>query len=163
MKKYLPLAALLLLAFASLSFAQPTPQPSPSPTAKPKTAMNKAQMLKKLSASETRLWDAWKNKDAKPFQAWLASDSVMVGEMGVQGKGDVAKEMAAMPCEVKSFSLSDWKLTTINSGAVLLTYKGTAEGTCAGTPIPTVWASSVWVNRRGKWYAFSHQETPVKP
>ena len=163
MKKYLPLAALLLLAFASLSFAQPTPQPSPSPSAKPKPAMTKAQMLKKLSASETKLWDAWKNKDAKPFNATLAADSVMVGEMGVMGKSDVAREMAAMPCEVKSFSLSDWKLTAINSGAVLLTYKGTAEGTCAGTPIPTVWASSVWVNRKGKWYAFSHQETPVKP
>src|SRR2546422_8441705 len=139
MKKYLPLAALLLLAFASLSFAQTTPQPSPSPSVKPKPAMTKAQMLKKLSASETKLWDAWKNKDAKPFNATLAADSVMVGEMGVMGKGDVAREMAAMPCEVKPFPLSDWNLTTINSGAVLLTHKGTAQGTCAGTPIPAVW------------------------
>ncbi len=120
-------------------------------------------MLKKLSAMETRLWEAWKNKDVKPFNASLAADSVMIGESGIAGKDAIAKEMAAMPCEVKSFALSDWKLATINSGAVLLTYKGAAEGTCAGTAIPTVWASSVWVNRKGKWYAFSHQETPVKP
>lgn len=160
MKRHLPLAAMLVIAFASFCFAQPEPQASPSP--KPKPAMTKAQMLKKLSAQETKLWDAWKNKDAKPFQAWLAGDAVMVGEEGVGGKSDVVKMMASAPCEVKSFSLSDWKLRNINSGAVLLTYKGVADGTCSGTAIPTVWASSVWVNRGGKWLAFSHQETPVK-
>jgi len=37
-----------------------------------------------------------------------------------------------------------------------------ADGTCAGQAIPTVWASSLWVNRKGKWTAFLHQETPVK-
>jgi len=35
-------------------------------TPKPKPAMTKAQMLKKLSAMETKLWEAWKNKDVKP-------------------------------------------------------------------------------------------------
>ena len=122
MKKHLPLSAMIVIAFASFCFAQPEPQASPSP--KPKPAMTKAQMLKKLSASEMKLWEAWKNKDAKPFQAWLASDSVMVGESGVAGKAATVKEITSMPCEVKSYSLSDWKLTTINSGAALLTYKG---------------------------------------
>jgi hypothetical protein len=30
-----------------------------------------------------------------------------------------------------------------------------------GKPIPNVWASSLWVNRKRKWMAFSHQETDV--
>jgi hypothetical protein len=159
MKRHFPLAALLVLAFASLCFAQPQATASPSPAPKPK--MSKAQLLKKLSASENKLWDAWKNKDPKPFQAWLSADSVMVGETGVQGKSDIANAMASMPCDIKSFTLSDWKLTMVDSDAALLTYKGVAEGTCAGQAIPTVWASSLWVNRKGKWMAFSHQETPV--
>jgi len=50
----------------------------------------------------------------------------------------------------------------LNSSTALLTYKGIADGTCAGTAIPPVWASSIWVNRGGKWSAASHQETPVK-
>src|SRR6266498_5667002 len=100
MKRHLPLAAMLVIAFASFCFAQPEPQASPTP--KPKPAMTKAQMLKKLSASETKLWEAWKNKDAKPFQAWLASDSVLVGEQGVAAKGDITKMMASMPCDIKS-------------------------------------------------------------
>ena len=83
MKRHLPLAAILIAAFASFCFAQPQPTASPSPAAKPKPRMSKAQLLKKLSANETALWNAWKNKDAKPFQMWLAADSVMVGEQGV--------------------------------------------------------------------------------
>ena len=162
MRKYLPFAAVLILALASISFAQ-TPTPSPAASPKPRPKMSKAQVLKKLSANETKLWDAWKNKDAKPFQMWLSADSVMIGDQGVAGKGDVTKMMESMPCEVKSFSLSDWKLTMINPGAALLTYKGSAVGTCAGQAIPNVWASSVWVNRGGKWLAFSHQETTIKP
>ncbi len=163
MKKHLPFAALLVFAFATFCFAQPQPAASPSASPKPKPKMTKAQILKKLSANETALWNAWKSKDAKPFQMWLSADSVMVGETGVAGKGDVTKMMESMPCDVKSFTLSDWKLSMINSGAALLTYKGAAEGTCGGTAIPTVWASSVWVNRGGKWMAFAHQETAVKP
>lgn len=164
MKRYLPLAAILMMAFASVCFAQPqaTASPSPATTAKPKPRMNKAQILKKLSANENALWNAWKNKDAKPFQMWLAADGVMVGDQGVGTKKDVTEMMASMPCEVKSFTLSDWKLAMVDADAAVITYKGAAEGTCGGQAIPTVWASSVWVNRKGKWLAFSHQETPVK-
>src|SRR5947207_16001146 len=85
MKRYLPLAAILVMAFATVSFAQPqaTASPSPATTAKPKPRMNKAQILKKLSANETALWNAWKNKDAKPFQMWLSADSVRSEERRV--------------------------------------------------------------------------------
>lgn len=157
--KRLSLAALCVLAFATFCFAQPEATASPSP--KPKPRMSKAQLMKKLSANETALWNAWKNKDAKPFNNMLAADGVMVGEQGVAGKKEVAEAMAAMPCEVKSFTLSDWKLTMVNPDAGFLTYKGVADGTCAGKPIPTVWASSLWVNRKGKWVAFTHQESNV--
>jgi hypothetical protein len=163
MKRHLPLAALLVMMFATLCLAQPQATASPSPAPKPKPRMTKAQILKKLSANENALWNAWKSKDPKPFQTWLAPDSLMVGEQGVAGKPDITKELASMPCEVRSFTLSDWKLTMLNSGAALLTYKGTQDGTCAGTALPAaVWASSLWVNRGGKWQAAFHQETPAK-
>jgi hypothetical protein len=160
MKKRLLLVPGILLLFTSVCFAQPQPTPSPSPKHKP--AMTKAQLLKKLSAAETKLWEGWKNKDVKPFKAALAADFVMVEYAGVSGKNDVVKEITSLPCEVKSFKLSDWKLTMINSGAAFLTYKGTADGTCGGMAIPPTWASSVWVNRGGKWLAFSHQERSAK-
>jgi len=162
MKRHLPLAALLVLAGAGLCLAQTqaTASPSPSPAAKPR--LTRAQLTRKLSANETALWNAWKNKDAKPFQNWLASDGVMIGEQGVGSKAEVVQMMGASPCEIKSFTLSDWKLSQVNDGAAMLTYKGVADGTCGGQPIPAVWASSLWVNRKGKWVAFSHQETNLK-
>src|SRR6266481_1873606 len=112
MKRYLPLSALLLLALSSISIAQTTPAASPSPS--PKPAMTKAQIRGRIIATEKKLWEAWKNKDAKPFKANLAADSVMIGERGVAGKADIVKEMASMPCEVKSFELSDFKTTFLN-------------------------------------------------
>src|SRR2546426_5641659 len=117
MKKHLPLAAMLVIAFASFCFAQPEPQASPSP----KPAITKAQILKKLSASETKLWEAWKNKDAKPFKTTLSADFVMIDDNGVSGKNDVLKMMPSMPCEVKSVKLSDWKLAMLNSSTALIT------------------------------------------
>src|SRR5262245_42231888 len=141
--KRLSLAALCVLAFATFCFAQdPTASPSPSP----KPRLSKAQLQKKLQANETALWDAWKAKDAKPFQNFLAPNGVMIGGEGVGTKADVVKMMASMPCDVKSFTLSDWKLTMVNLDSAFLTYKGVAEGTCGGKPIPPVWASSLWVN-----------------
>jgi len=162
MKRHLPLSALLVLAFATFCFAQPQATASPSPSPAPKPKLTKAQLLKKLSANETALWNAWKSKDSKPFQNWLAPDAVMVGEEGIGAKADVVKMMAASPCEVKSFTLSDWKLTMANADAAVLTYKGVADGTCGGQPIPATWVSSLWVNRKGKWLALAHQETNVK-
>lgn len=162
MKRYLPLAAVLLLALASVSFAQTTPAASPSPSPKPKPAMTKAQIQKSLIASETKLWEAFKNKDPKAFKATLTADSVGVGEMGVQSKADLLKEIASGGCEIKSYSLSNFKLTTIDGNVAVLTYKGVTDGTCGGTAIPTVWSSTVYVRRGGKWWAAAHQETPAK-
>jgi len=163
MKKHLPFAALLVFAFAGLCWAQPQPAASPSPSPKPKPRMTKAQILKKLSANENALWTAWKNKDAKPFQMWLSADSVNVGDQGVGTKKEVTEMMASMPCEVKSFTLSDWKLTMLNPSTAVITYKGTQDGSCGGTALPAaVWASSIWVQRGSKWQAAFHQETPAK-
>lgn len=160
MKRHLLLAAGFLLLFASVSFAQPQATPSPSP--KPKPAMSKAQMLKKLSAAETKLWDAFKNKDPKPFKAGLSADAFSLGENGIEKKEDTLKMIPTAPCEIKSYEFSDWKLTMVNSSTALLTYKGKTDGTCAGQPIPTVWCSTLYVNRGGKWLALFHTETPAK-
>ena len=140
MKRCLPLAALCVLAFATFCFAQEA-TPSPSPTPKPR--MSKAQIMKKLQANETAMWNGWKNKDVKVFNTWLSADSVMIGGRGVAGKKEVVAEIGGMPCEVKSFTLSDWKLTMANPDTAMLTYKGVADGTCGGKPIPDTWASSV--------------------
>jgi len=161
MKKYLPLVVTLLFVLVTAAFGQEA-KPSPEPSPKPKPAMSKAQIQKNLVATEKKLWEAWKNKDPKPFKAWIAADSVGIGDQGTQGKADLLKDIAAGGCDIKSFDLSEFKLTMIDSNVALLTYKGVADGTCAGTPLPTVWASSTYVRRGGRWLAIQHQETPAR-
>src|SRR6185436_1861695 len=134
MKRHLPLAALLVLVLAGLSLAQEA-TPSPAPKPKPKPRLSQAVLLRVLSANETKLWEAWKNKNSRQFQLSLASDGVMVGDTGVSSKKDVVAMMASMPCDVKSYTLSDWKLAMVDADAAVLTYKGAADGTCMGTAI----------------------------
>jgi hypothetical protein len=112
---------------------------------------------------EKKLWQAWKQKDVKPFRAYLSADTIAVGDTGVQDRAAVLKQMEAGECDVKSYELSDFKITLLNSDTAVLTYKATQDATCGGTAVPSaVWASSTYVRRGGKWYAATHQETPAK-
>lgn len=162
MKKQLPLALTLLLFICSVALAQEA-TPSPAPAAKPKPAMTRAQVQRNLVASENRLWEAWSKKDVKPFQVALTPDSWVIGDVGVTSKDDLLKMLPASDCDIKTFTLSDFKFAWLSGDTVVISYKGTQDGTCGGTALPaTVWASSVWVRRNGKWYAATHQETPAR-
>ena len=159
MKRHLPLAAILVLTLASLSIAQ---EPTPSPTPKPKAPRVTAAMLQKeLAEKETALWNAFKNKDMKPFDMYLGKDVVVLDTGGVMAKDSLPEGMKM--CDIKSFTLSDWKMTKPTTTTALLVYKATQEGTCAGAPVPsTVWVSSLWVKRKDAWVTVFHQETPAR-
>ena len=159
MKVRVVLAIVLTFVFTSIARSQ---EPAASPSPAPKPAMSRAQSQKVIIAPEKKLWEAWKNKNIKLFKATLSADSVMIGDTGVANKTEALKALEA-PCEVKSYELSDLKVTFLNSSAALLTYKSTQDASCGGTQVPaTVWSSSAYVLRGGKWLAASHQETPAK-
>lgn len=159
MKVRLILAIVFTVVFASIARSQ---EPAASPSPAPKPAMTRAQSQRIIIATEKKLWEAWKNKNIKLFKATLSADSVMIGDSGVANKTEALKALE-IPCEVKSYELSDLKVTFLNSSAALLTYKSTQDATCGGQQVPaTVWSSSAYVLRGGKWLAASHQETPAK-
>jgi len=125
--------------------------------------MSRAQSQRAIIATERKLWEAWKNKDMKPFKANLSADAIMIGDTGVADKKTSLSAMEGMVCEVKSYELMDLKVTFLSSSTAILTYKSTQDATCGGQAVPpTVWSSSVYVMRGGRWYAASHQETPAK-
>ncbi|HJY26903.1 MAG TPA: nuclear transport factor 2 family protein [Pyrinomonadaceae bacterium] len=160
MTKQLPMVIVLILFLTSLAYAQ---ESTPSPSPAPKPAMSRAQSQRMIIATEKKLWEAWKNKDFKPFKANLSADSIMIGDMGTANKATAIKDLESLACEVKSYEMSDIKVTFLNSSAALMTYKSTQDATCGGQQVPAaVWASSAYVMRGGKWLAASHQETPAK-
>jgi len=125
--------------------------------------MSRAQSQRAIIATERKLWDAWKNKDMKPFKANLSADAIMISNSGVADKKTSLSAMEGEGCEVKTYELMDLKVTFLNSSTAILTYKSTQDATCGGEAVPpTVWSSSVYVMRGGRWYAASHQETPAK-
>jgi len=159
----LPLVIVLALVFASFAHAQTTATTSPSPSPSPKPAMNRAQSQRAIIATERKLWEAWKNKDMKPFKANLSADAIMISNSGVADKKTSLSAMEGEGCEVKTYELMDLKVTFLNSSTAILTYKSTQDATCGGEAVPpTVWSSSVYVMRGGRWYAASHQETVAK-
>ena len=114
-----------------------------------------------LISNVKMLWEAFKNKDAKPFDTWLTEDVVDINPMGVSDKAGIKKMM--MDYTVSDYSLTDFKLTWIDKDAVIITYKASLKGSYMGKELPpgTQICTDIWVSQGGKWLAKFHQETPV--
>jgi hypothetical protein len=140
--KVLTLVALLLTCSISAA-AQKTAQPD-------------------FQAMEKGAWDAFSKGDGKYFDNLLADDAVVFNGSALSSKAQLVKEVSSKPCDVKSYSFSNFKVTMIDNDAALVTYSATQDGTCGGQPMPAkVMSSTVYVKRNAKWLAFYHQESPV--
>ena len=114
-----------------------------------------------LIALETQGWEAWKNKNSSWYQTNLTENYLLVNSGGIQNKSQTVKSIAT-DCEVKSFSLDNFKLVMLDKGAALLTYTAMQDGVCSGKTIPgSVRSSAVYVKRGGKWLEALYMETPT--
>src|SRR5438270_6425393 len=156
---------LLLLVFALLAGAVAQTDTKKSDAKKSeKTTASNDKLLADLMAKEKALWEAWGKKDGKTFEESMSPDTVGGDAMnGISiGRDEAVKQVTTHNCEVKSYSLSDEKVTSIDKDAAILTYKADQDVTCGGQKVPaTVYASSIWKKQGGKWWAAFHQETPA--
>jgi hypothetical protein len=114
-------------------------------------------------ALENKAWDAYKNKDGKYFEGFLGDNMISGNGEPNMAKADVVKMISENKEDVKSFTLSDPHLTTAGADTVVLTYKGTIEGTNNGKPIPSpVTVATVYVRNGSDWKAIYHNEVAVK-
>ena len=114
-----------------------------------------------IIALEKAGWDAWKNKNAAWFQANLAEDALQVNGGGVLDKSQIVK-VSGTDCEIKSFSLDNFKFLMLDKNSALITFTGKQDGVCSGKTIPaTVYSTSVYVKRGGKWLNALYTETPA--
>jgi Domain of unknown function (DUF4440) len=128
-----------------------------SQTTMPKNPEVEAQVI----ALEKAGWEAWKNKDLAWYKANTAEDFMMVLGEGTRNKAEVLKATPT-ECDVKSFSLSDFKFVMLNENAVLMSYTAVQDAVCGGKPsAPKVRASVNYVKRGGKWLEAFYMETPV--
>jgi len=117
----------------------------------------------KIIAIEKAGWEAWKNKDASWARDNCTEEFLLVNSEAVSNKTQVVKATAT-DCEVKSYSLDNFKFVTLDKDTVLLTYTAGQNGVCNSKPIPAnVRASVVYVKRGSKWLEALYMETPTNP
>ena len=116
-----------------------------------------------LVALERSAYDAWKNKDAKFWDTFLAANFVGFGSTGKLDKASASKEYAGADCEVKSSTISDEQMRPLGPDAALLTYKLAQDATCGGQKLPAnAWAAGVYVREGGQWKGAFHAEMPIR-
>ena len=91
----------------------------------------------------------------------VTAEFLLVNSESVSNKTQVIKATAT-DCEVKSYSLDNFKFVTLTNDSVVMTYTAMQDGVCSGKTIPTkVRASVVYVKRGGKWLEALYMETPT--
>jgi hypothetical protein len=119
-----------------------------------------------IMEKEKAAWQAFKDKKPDDFKK-VVSGTVMA--VYAEGMSDMQGELAAMQkWDMKSFAISDYKVTSHGSDTVITTYKVKVEGTHDGTDQSGTYnAASVWKKQKGEWQAIFHtnikEATAAKP
>ena len=110
-----------------------------------------------MQEKEKAAWLAFKDKKTDDFKKVVSPNLVAVY---AEGMSDLQKELADMQkWDMKSFAISDYKVTSDGSDTVVTTYKVTIEGAYDGKDqTGTYNAASVWKKQKGKgeWQAIFH-------
>ena len=125
------------------------------------TKISKEEKIKEqIIALDKSGWEAWKNNNAEWFQNNTTEEFLSINSEGVSNKAQVVKSIAA-DCNVKSFSLDNFKFVMLNENTVLLTYIATQDGVCGSNKLTSkVRATVNYVKRGGKWLEALYMETP---
>lgn len=133
---------------------------APAPAAPAKSANADA-----LTQMHNKGWEAFKNKDAKWFEANLAENVVFVDPMGGvhTGKATVVKGWVDMKCEgITKTSFTDTAASSITPTVELLTGKGNADGKCEGQPNGDLYQTNLYVKEGNDWkLAFMFESFPM--
>ena len=149
-----------LAVFYQETLAKTGPPPPPPPAGTPSSSPTVGQGVVSIPADpierEKAVWEALKRKDYDAFSSFLDSAQVEVEPHGVFDKAGTLKLVRMF--DASKGELSDFKSIKINDDATLVTY----VLTISGAKPEKEWASTIWVNRGGKWSALYHQGTPAE-
>ena len=111
-----------------------------------------------LIAQEKVLLDSVVKHDLKAFSALIAPGAASVDDGGYMTVADFIKVFDQVKVDIQT--PTDVKVLTLGPTAAIVIYTLTQKGMFQGQPLPpTVYATTTWVNRGGKWLAMFHQES----
>ena len=141
-----------------------TPSPTTSDAAKPAPSLVATPAAPPATgpdpiANEKIVWDLFKSKNYDAFATLLDPDSIEVEPNGVYNRAGTLQGVTMF--DASRAVLSDLKSVNLDDDVALVTYT-------VKNPVPMFApegerASTIWVNRAGKWVAlFHHGGTPVR-
>jgi hypothetical protein len=102
--------------------------------------------------------DALKAGNAELFGSLLADDAVLVDSRGPATKAQVLQNVAGF--RISEYSMEDVRFVPVSDKSGLITYKFTESGTSHGKEFSaTVYVSTLYAQRGGKWVSLFSQET----
>ncbi len=107
-----------------------------------------------LMATEGSVWEAWKAADAAKLEELTNKDLSFVDIFGnvTSTKPDTIKLWSEHKCDVRSVSVSDGVQRPLSPTVSILTFKGTAEGTCYGQEMGgPIYGTSLYVKNGDTW------------
>ena len=139
-----------------------TPSPSVSPTVTTSPAASPAASATVTTAPadpverEKMIWDLLKRRDYDGFASHLDPAQVEVEAAGVADKAGTLN--AVRTFDASRAELSDFRTIKVNPNTELVSYLVTLPG----PPVDKHFATTIWVNRGGKWAALFHQGTGMR-
>ncbi len=115
-----------------------------------------------LVEAEKSGWKAWMAKDAKKLDEFTAKSASVVGAEGAWfgNRADAIKYWAEMPCEnVKAVTVTDGFASALSPTVEMLTFKGTADGTCYGQKNASNHGMDIYIKEGDAWklaFGFSY-------
>lgn len=122
---------------------------------------DEAAVKEQLVKLEKQSWEAWKNRDGKFFQDFLADDHVEVTFGGVISKKDVVPFVGSSACTVKSYKLDHFEMKMFDKNTALLTYWEEQDTVCQNQVPSPCWVSSLYIKRGDKWLNVFYQQTAI--
>jgi hypothetical protein len=107
-----------------------------------------------MLAVEKTVWEAWRAHDGKKLEDLTAKDISFINIFGTYfaTKADALKDWTGAGCDVKSVSVTEDARTMLSQTTGILTFKGTADGTCYGQEVNSViWGTSIYVKDGDAW------------
>ena len=128
-----------------------------------KMASKGADVSAALEAKERQMQEAFKNKDVQLFMSMTDPDGWSADPNGFQPVSSVGEMIKQ--CEVRSYSMEDFKTQMIDRDAYITRYVWKGDATFNGQPYPAGpwYCSTVWSKRGKDWKAVYHQESMAMP
>lgn len=121
-----------------------------------------ASVEEELITKERRTWELYKIRDVKALAELTSEDFYSIYPSGeVVGKKQYLQDV--IDIEVKDYSLSDFKVITLNEGAAVVVYKAKVSAFVKGKELKSeVAVTSGWARRGGRWLNVFYRESVLE-